>query len=64
MKSDKSHIRMVPATPDDEAFIEHPAACGLVRMRRADGSEFWLKVPREHMQRVLDLGAEAFGGKG
>jgi hypothetical protein len=35
----------------------------LVRMRRPDGSEYMLRVPAEHLQRVMDLAAGEFGDK-
>lgn len=33
----------------------------LVRMRRPDGREFFLRVPGEHLQRVMDLACGEFG---
>jgi hypothetical protein len=35
----------------------------LVRVRRPDGREFLLRVPGEHLQRVMDLAAGEFGDK-
>lgn len=33
----------------------------LVRMRRPDGREYLLRVPGEHLQRVMDLANGEFG---
>lgn len=35
----------------------------LVRIRRPDGREILLRVPGEHLQRVMDLAAGEFGDK-
>jgi hypothetical protein len=35
----------------------------LVRIRRPDGSSFLLRVPGEHLQRVMDLANGEFGDK-
>ena len=40
-------------TPDD----------ALVRIRRPDGSTALLRVPGEHLQRVIDLACGEFGDK-
>jgi hypothetical protein len=42
--------------------ISQPATDeALVRVRRRDGSTFLLRVPGEHLQRVLDLANGEFG---
>lgn len=35
----------------------------LVRLRRPDGRTFLLRVPGEHLQRVMDLAVGEFGDK-
>lgn len=35
----------------------------LVRVRRPDGRETWLRVPEEQLQRLMDLAAGEFGDK-
>lgn len=35
----------------------------LIRMKRPDGSTYYLQVPGEHLQRVMDLANGEFGDK-
>lgn len=42
--------------------VTEPTDC-LVRIRRPDGRETLLRVPGEHLQRVLDLAAGEFGDR-
>lgn len=38
------------------------ADCAVVRMRRPDGREYLLRVPAEHLDRLIELAAAEFGG--
>jgi hypothetical protein len=35
----------------------------VVRIKRPDGRETWLRIPGEHWERVVDLAAGEFGDK-
>lgn len=38
-----------------QEVVDSAPETALVRMRRPDGTEFLLRVPGEHLQRVMDL---------
>lgn len=53
-------------TEKDSCVVTEPkpqpaAETFLVRVRRPDGSEKVLRLPAEHLQRVMDLAAGEFG---
>jgi hypothetical protein len=41
----------------------NPLSSFLVRVKRPDGKEILLRVPEEHLQRVMDLASGEFGDK-
>lgn len=52
-----------PTAESDVPIGTHPTDKLLVRMKRADGSTYLLRVPEEHLQRVMDLANGEFGDK-
>lgn len=47
--------------PDDQPKPQGLAETFLMRVRRPDGSEKVIRVPAEHLQRVMDLASGEFG---
>lgn len=53
---------MTRPTANSDTALRLAPTDAIVRMRRPDGREYLLRVPSEHLDRLIAIAVEEFGG--